>query len=210
MTPAPLNSSACGVVAAFDFDKTLSNRDCVIPFVRRHLTRRRTLASIIDLPKAAASIARRDRDRLKAIVSRRAFAGIPRAVLEEDGRNFARHIRESWMRADTMETLRWHKENGHCTGVVSASYGLYLRPLGEELGLDFVLATELEFDASDRATGRLVDGNCRGPEKAKRLRDWLQAHEFDNSVLYAYGDSSGDRELLEMSDHPHLIVKESS
>ena len=51
---------------------------------------------------------------------------------------------------------------------------------------------------------RPVDGNCRGPEKARRLLAWLDANHGgrDAVELWAYGDSPGDRELLAAADKP--------
>lgn len=207
MTRSNDSASSSGVVAAFDFDKTLSTRDCVVPFIGRVLTSRRTLESLGDLPRALRAGVRRDRDSLKEIVTRRAFSGVNQSTIEETARAFALHVRKKWMRTDTLERLQWHKDQGHRTGLVSASYGVYLRPIGEEFGLDFVIATELEFDPQQMATGRLLEGNCRGPQKALRLKRWMKEHGLEDSIVYAYGDSSGDRELLEMAHHPQLIGK---
>lgn len=138
----------------------------------------------------------------------RAFAGWPREALEAKAEEFARFVQEHWMRSDTVSTLRWHGRAGHRTGLVSASYGLYLRPIARTLGMDFVIASELEFDQNDIATGRLIGGNCRGPEKRRRLEQWLKSQGLEDSRLYAYGDSEGDKELLEMSHYAHLVGKE--
>jgi phosphoserine phosphatase len=43
--------------------------------------------------------------------------------------------------------------------------------------------------------------NCKGPEKMQRLRAHLGS--WQGSVLEAYGDSRGDRELLLAADLPH-------
>lgn len=209
MTNSPPVSSPDGVVAAFDFDKTLTRRDCVIPFIRRVTSARQVLATVFDVPHVLGAGVRRDRDRLKEILTKRAFSGMPRAALEESGRRFAEQVVEEWMRSDTLSRLDWHKKSGHLTGIVSASYGVYLAPIAENLGLDFVIATDLEFDHHGLATGRMVGGNCRGAEKARRLKVWLMNQGLNEPVLYAYGDSSGDRELLAMADYPHLIGKEA-
>ena len=55
---------------------------------------------------------------------------------------------------------------------------------------------------SGRLTGRLEGANCRGPEKAQRLRAWLEAAGLADAEVWAYGDSSGDAELLRDADHP--------
>ena len=51
--------------------------------------------------------------------------------------------------------------------------------------------------------------NCRGPQKVVRLRAWLDARYGDDIdvELWAYGDSSGDEELLAFADHPTWIGK---
>ena len=65
-----------------------------------------------------------------------------------------------------------------------------------------VVCTRLEQDASGRLTGRLQGANCRGPEKARRLRAWLEAEGLADAEVWAYGDSEGDAELLAQADHP--------
>ena len=54
-------------------------------------------------------------------------------------------------------------------------------------------------DPTTGSTGQLEGGNVRGPEKVRRVREWLGAGEVE---LWAYGDSAGDRELLAAADHP--------
>jgi phosphatidylglycerophosphatase C len=198
-------SVACTGVAAFDFDKTLSIRDCVIPFIRSCLTissSRRVLAA---LPKVGTSALRRDRDAIKAVVTAGVFTGLEAELIDSTAERFSRIVLENWLREESVARLKWHQQQGHRTGIVSASYGHYLRPIGDFLGVDFVIASELEIGSDGRATGRLIEGNCRGPEKSRRLKHWLRENHLESVALYAYGDSEGDRELLEMSDHPHFL-----
>lgn len=89
--------------------------------------------------------------------------------------------------------------------MVSASLDLYLEPTAAALGFDDLLCTSpsanhLVFD------GGLAGKNCRGPEKVSRLRNLLgNLADFE---IYAYGDSAGDRELLEKADHAYFRVFE--
>jgi phosphatidylglycerophosphatase C len=200
-------SNSVVAVAAFDFDKTLSTRDCVLPFLVRVTPRRRLAGFLKDLPVVLFAAAGRDRDRVKALVTRRCLVGIDKSEIDAVSESFASHIAANWLRSDTLSRLRWHKEQGHRVGIVSASFESYLRPIGKSLGVDFVIASELEYDSDDQATGTLVDGNCRGPEKARRLRGWMSSNDLESAVIHAYGDSAGDRELLAMADHPCLVSK---
>ncbi|MGF6301146.1 HAD superfamily phosphoserine phosphatase-like hydrolase [Paraburkholderia sp. WC7.3d] len=85
--------------------------------------------------------------------------------------------------------------------LVSASPSLYLTVWAARAGFDAVLATELEF-RDGRFAGRLASPNCWGPEKVRRLQQWFGSDQ--PPVLYACGDSRGDREMLALADHAWL------
>jgi phosphatidylglycerophosphatase C len=192
------------VVAAFDVDGTVTRRDCVVPFLRRvggtaPIAGRLALASGTVVP----AFIRRDRDALKAAAAKAAFAGRPYAHVEAAGREFAAFVHHAWMRPDVVERIGWHRDRGHDVVLVSASFGVYLRPLGETLDVTDVVATELVVDDAGRCTGQLLDGNCRGPAKVRRFHRWLTEHRGGRSSVevWAYGDSPGDRDLLADADH---------
>ena len=189
------------VVAAFDVDGTLTTADCFRPFLRRAVGRRLP-AALARRPLALLqALARRDRDGLKELVCT-AFAGMDATALDRLGAEFARGFVVPRLREDTTARLRRHQDLGHAVVLASASLETYLAPLGAELALDGVVCTRLGRDASGRLTGRLVGANCRGPEKARRVREWLATSGLDDAELWAYGDSAGDDELLAAADHP--------
>lgn len=190
------------VVAAFDVDGTLTKRDCVVPFLMRVAGRRRVLSASLRHPVLllATAIGRGDRDRLKELVVGRLVQGRQRAALDDEGETFAREVVSRWLRPDTMDRLRWHRDRGHSVVLVSASLRPYLEPLASQVigGVEAVLCTDVESSADGVCTGRLLGGNCRGPEKSHRLRTWLAGR---SATIWAYGDSAGDAELLAMADH---------
>lgn len=152
---------------------------------------------------AAALVGLADRDAEKERLLGRLLKGLPAHDVAEAGEAFARHLLDTRpFRPDTLEHIAWHREHGHEIVVVSASLDVYLEPLGPHLGIDHVICTRLAVDESGHLTGMLDGPNVRGPEKARRLRDWLGDGPVE---LWAYGDSSGDRELLALADHPHRI-----
>lgn len=194
-------------VAAFDVDGTLTVRDCVGPFLLRvggwgGLTR-----AVLHKPAAALGAAgRRDRDRLKELLVGGVLRGRKVAQVEALGEEFAQHVEADWLRADTLERLRWHQRAGHRIVLVSASLGPYLRPLGRRLGVDDVLCAEPLRSGDEFADG--LDGaNCRAQEKVRRLDQWLAERSWQDATVWAYGNSAGDRELLARADHPLLVTR---
>lgn len=194
-------------IAAFDVDGTLTVRDCVFPFMRRVAGTVPLIAGTgLMARECAPMIIQRDRDGLKAAFVRKVFTGRSVEEVQDKGARFASHVVATRMRGDVARRLRWHQESGHIVLLVSASLGPYLHPLGDMLEVDGVLCTELEED-SGVYTGRLIGRNCRGSEKVARVRAWLEEAGMGNRALdYAYGDSSGDKELLLDARHP-LNVK---
>ena len=199
-------------VAAFDVDGTVTDRDCVVPFMRKVTGAHRVIPRLVARPdRLVAAIARRDRDEVKELAAAAAFRGRPYDELEASGASFARTVHDGWLRSDTVEVLRAHQAAGDRVVLVSASFEVYLRPLGELLGVDEVLATRLVL-ADGVATGALDGPNCRGPEKVRRLHDWLNGEVGRRTSvrIVAYGDSAGDRELLADADEAHWMTSDGS
>ena len=187
-------------VAAFDFDGTLSGRDNFTPFLRRVAGNGAVVrAMAVNTARLAAGPAKdRSRDALKALVLQDLFGGYDAATLDEIGRGFAFEIVQRHLRADMVQRADWHRTQGHGLVIVSASLGVYLRPIAEQLRFDAVLCTELEVDDEGIVTGRMAGANVRGAEKARRLDRFLAG---EPAAVWAYGDSSGDRELWDRADH---------
>ena len=145
----------------------------------------------------------RDRDVEKERLVGRLLAGRTDTDVRAQGREFAAALEhEQPYRSETIERLRWHQTEGHEIVIVSAGLDVYLEPLAPTLGVDHLLCTRLEADATGTLTGRLLGANVRGPEKARRLQEWLGDEPVE---LWAYGDSAGDRELLALADHATRI-----
>lgn len=195
-------------VAAFDVDKTLTVRDCVVPFMRSVAGFGRLLKVMLsDLGSTFHSVRRRDRDALKAKFVEGIFAGKDAREIENLGVQFASRVADGWLRDDVAARMRWHQEQGHVVILVSASLGSYLHPLGDLLEVDAVLCTELEVKVG-LLTGKLVGQNCRGKEKASRVQKWcLDSGIASDDLVYAYGDSSGDIQLLELFSNGTWVNK---
>ena len=189
-------------VAAFDFDGTLARRDTLVPFLRQVRGTPRVVVAVM-----LAALRTRERDTLKVAAIGRLFRGERADELDAMGRAYVPTLVDL-LRPEMVERVRWHQAEGHAVVIVSASLGAYLRPLADRLGLDAALAVELVTGADGRLTGEVVGQlNTRGPEKVARLRTWVAERLGPDTPfeLWAYGDSSGDEELLALADHPTWV-----
>lgn len=192
-------------VAAFDFDGTLTRGGSVVPF----LVAVRGLAPVVraiarDLPALGRSalLGGAAADSAKEALFTRVLSGVSADEVERVGVEFAeRHLRRR-LRADTRERLEWHRKLGHRIVIVSASPECYVLPAAQLLGAEAALATRLEV-SGNLLTGRYEGKNCRGTEKYARVMAWVRAQGLgaQQPVLWAYGNSRGDRLLLESADH---------
>ncbi len=197
------------VIAAFDLDGTLTNRDTLLPFLRAVAGARRTARAVMAAawPLARSRIgpaAGREQasHAAKEAVIRRLLAGVELAPMATKARSFAEAVVAKDLRADVVAKVDHHRRCGDELVMITASPELYAEPIGELLGFDVVLGTRLEVDDQGRLTGRLAGPNCRGAEKVQRLRAWTASADV---IVHAYGDSAGDRELLECA-HTSVAV----
>lgn len=192
-------------VVAFDLDGTLTVRDCVVPFLVRLGGWRGIAGALARTPRRTLKgLAGRDRDEIKKVVAGGVFRSRSVAEVAAEGEEFADRVVASWLRADVCQRLTWHQSEGHRAVVVSASLGPYVRPLAARLGIADVLCTDVV--AHDGRYGDALDGgNCRGPEKARRLRAWLERIGLADATVWAYGDSPGDEAMLAMAAHPVMV-----
>lgn len=188
-------------VAAFDFDGTLTYSDTLLPFL---FYAKGFFATIFNLTRnlpalAGFALGIVPRQTAKEAVLTTFFAGTPLAEINALGAAFARSTLKKKICPEALKKLQWHQQQGHRCILISASLDVYLAPWAQEVGIHDIITSSLAVDASGNATGRLLGDNCWGPEKLRRLTALLGPRE--GYVLYAYGDSRGDREMLDHADY---------
>ncbi len=181
------------VIAAFDFDGTLTQRDTFVPFLA-HLSWVRFLTALFQTAPALAAFAMRLRSNedAKRSLCRAALRGRPRVQLA--------HVARAWvhtipLRPALIDRLRWHQQRGDRCVLISASPDIYLEEVARYLGFDDLICTRMAVDAEGRLTGDFDGHNCWGPEKLRRLTERFGG--TDQYELHAYGDSRGDQWLID-------------
>lgn len=185
-------------VVAFDFDGTLTVRDSFTAFLKWRAGPTRWNAGILKMaPDLAAYVVHRNRGKVKAAAVREFLAGVPREQLEADAKAFANYASATLFRPDALATWRRWQQRGAMMVVVTASPDVIVAPFARGLGCDQLIGSGIAYDHDDRVIGGLAGPNCRGPEKVRRLRETFGE---DIRLTAAYGDTSGDREMLEIAD----------
>lgn len=88
--------------------------------------------------------------------------------------------------------------------IVSASLEIYLSDWCKKLEVELI-STQLEVE-NGTLTGRYCRGDCSGNEKRRRILERYKIDEY--AVVYAYGDTHEDKEMLSMASRRYFRWKE--
>jgi HAD superfamily hydrolase (TIGR01490 family) len=195
-------------LALFDFDGTITSNNTWTPFLKfavrpsRMVVGRLLLLPVIVSHRLGAVPAGRARQIANCV----AFCGERSSALRQYGMKYATDVLPRTLRQSALDRIEWHKSQGDEVVVVSASLNVYLGPWCEARNLLYICTT-LE-ERAGRLTGRCVDGDCSGAEKVRRIRERFDLSRY--TVLYAYGDTPDDREMLELAHRKYYREKEVS
>jgi HAD superfamily hydrolase (TIGR01490 family) len=188
--------------AVFDVDGTLLRGDCLWLAVRRSKgIAGQLLAALVCLPWLIGwqlRLVNTGRFKQQAIAAFGVCDAVNRADASDRTDWLLGELR-SQLKPEALQRLRWHQQRGDRVLLCSASPRLLLQPLADWLGVE-LLCTELE-QVQGLWRPKLSSPNCKGPEKVRRLEQHLGPLECLS--IEAYGDSKGDRELLQAAALPH-------
>ncbi len=193
-----LKTSKLPVVAVFDFDNTLTRQDSLLPFLYIVSGLLQFWGGLLLMIPVLAGYALKliPNWQAKEAVIVHFLSGMTVQQLYRFTEKFAVKKIPKLLRPEAVRRLRWHQEQGHYTVLVSASLEAYLSPWAKTMGFDHVIGTKLK-SQSGILTGRIQGKNCYGQEKVDRLREVLG--DLSQYCIYAYGDSRGDKELLDIA-----------
>lgn len=205
MTDATQDGKARIIV--FDLDRTLTRRGSHTPFILYCLARRPwraywvPFALLYAVGYAAKAVSR---DAMKAVMLRAVLGG----AREEQARGHGLRFAELWVNREVRPALQdrlvRHLTEGERIILATAAFDIYAEPIAEALGIGEVISTKVELDSDRRLTGRIIAGNCFGPEKLRRVQEALPS-DPDSCYLTVYSDDESDFELLRAA-HRGVVV----
>lgn len=188
-------------IAFFDFDGTITTDDSLLKFIRFVVGDRRFLVGLLFLSPMLVLY------KFKLIPNYKAkqyllswyFKNMKKEDFFQVANKYSLNHIDKIVRKKAMEKINWHKKQGHKIVVVSASIDCWLRPWCNINNLELI-ATKLDL-SEDKITGNFLTKNCYGQEKVNRINETYNLKEFN--YIYAYGDSSGDREMLAIANEKY-------
>jgi HAD superfamily hydrolase (TIGR01490 family) len=186
-------------LALFDFDGTISSKDSFLYF----------LLFTHKLPQIAANVLRTSpslvayklgfisNETAKQRLFKNFYGGVSKSEFDNWTANFLPHI-NSFVKQKALAQIQKHQQQGDRVIVVSAGFDLILQKWCDQQNIE-LLATRIAID-NDVITGYFASPNCYGAEKVNRVNSLLKLSEYEN--IYAYGDSRGDLEMIEIATHP--------
>jgi len=192
-------------IVAFDFDGTLTTKDTLIEFIAFTKGRWRLYGGFLLFSPLLIAM------RLKLLPNWKVkqwlfsyfFKNTPIEIFDKWGTEFSTIV-DQMLCPKMMEVLQSHKNKDDSVVIVSASIENWIKPWATKMGINTVIATQIETDLEHQITGKFLTKNCYGQEKVNRL---LERFPNRNDYhLIAYGDSCGDREMIKFAEHGvHLL-----
>lgn len=129
-----------------------------------------------------------------------AVVGLPRAQRDALHARFMAGFVEPMMLPAALELLKQHRDAGDYCLIMTATNRYVTEPIAQRLGVDGLIATELELE-DDLFTGKVAGIANFQAGKVRNLELWLAQHEgelsLEGSVFYS--DSFNDLPLLEIA-----------
>jgi HAD superfamily hydrolase (TIGR01490 family) len=131
----------------------------------------------------------------------------PRAELDAWHREFMRERIVPILLPKARALVKKHREKGDVCAILTSTNAFVTAPIARELGVEHLLATELEL-CDEGYTGRPSGTPCFREGKVERLEQWL-ASRGETLASYAaswfYSDSLNDLPLLERVTRPVAV-----
>ncbi|MGZ5188522.1 MAG: HAD family hydrolase [Kaistella sp.] len=181
----------------FDFDGTLTNKDTMFLYLRFYNPSKFIVQFMKHIPLfALLKLKLADAEKVKKSFIASILKGESRQKIEKKSQIFFEKYQQEIIRENALEFISNIDRNHTESYIVSASLDIWVKPFAEKFQMK-LLATQAEFK-DGVFTGDFVGRNCNGPEKVNRIKEAVKGSKFDKTI--AFGDTSGDREMLAWAD----------
>lgn len=190
-----------GTLALFDFDGTITRGDSFLRFIlfSNSLVKVAFKGIVLCPVLVLYKLGLIPNGRAKEIIFSFFYKNLKEKTFFELATAFAHTRLPGMLRNRAEEKLLWHLGQGHTVIIITASVEHWIKPWADlkKIGL---VGTRIEVK-NGMITGKFTGQNCFGKEKVARLKELIRPEDF--SYIYAYGDSEGDKEFMQLADEKY-------
>ncbi|MES2761460.1 MAG: HAD-IB family phosphatase [Bacteroidota bacterium] len=125
-----------------------------------------------------------------------------REWIEDSGERFISFLHaDKIIKTDLIDKILFYKNEQYTIYIVSASLDIWIKPFCQKYGINYI-CTEIKY-SDDIFLGELNTNNCNYEEKKKRVSQNINISDFDKIIVY--GDSNGDKKMMELATEQHWI-----
>ena len=187
------------IAAIFDVDQTLI-QGCTERIFFRYLVRQ----GLLRVPRALTCLGRLAWNPQERFRDKSYLQGLPVAETLRLARQCHREEIAPRLSPRGLACVREHQAQGHGIVLLTGSLAFLLTPLKEELGADWLIATEVRQNGPV-FTGEITGLHPRGENKLHLLLELSRAHNLDLPHSFAYGDHFQDLHLFRRIGFPVAV-----
>ena len=184
----------------FDFDGTITKKDTMFSFLKFYNKQKFYLNFAKHLPffiMLKLNLAKAERVKENFISS--ILKGEKEKKIQQKATSFFEENYPSILREKALNFIQNIDRNDSECYLVTASLDIWVKPFSEKLNLK-LLSTQAKFK-NGIYIGKFATKNCNGIEKVHRIKEIIKNQSFDKTI--AFGDTSGDKEMLAWADENH-------
>lgn len=187
-------------IAFFDFDGTITRKDTMFEMVKFSHGKKGFYKGLLEITPwlVGLKLGLVSAQKAKEELLRQFYSGLTLEAFNRTCELFTTTVLPSLIRPDALACLKQHKAEGTVVVVVSASLENWVSPWCKEQQIACI-GSRLEIKGG-KITGKLEGNNCNGQEKANRILLAYDPAQFD--IIYCYGDTEGDKEMLAIAHKP--------
>lgn len=181
----------------FDFDGTLTYSDTMFLYLKFYNSSKFRTQFLKHVPLfVLLKLKLVEPEKIKKSFIASILKGESKEKIEKKSQQFFEKYYPEIFRTNALEFIENIDRSHTESYIVSASLDIWVQPFAEKFKMN-LLATRAEF-IDDIFTGNFTGKNCNGQEKVERLKAAVKGRKYDKII--AFGDTSGDREMMDWAD----------
>lgn len=184
----------------FDFDGTLTYKDTMFMYLKFYNPSKFRIQFVKHIPLFILLKMRlADAEKVKKSFIGSILKGQPQSKIEEKSKQFFEENYPKIVRENALDFIKNINRENTQSYLVTASLDIWTKPFAEKLQMNLI-STQAEFK-DGVFTGNFKGRNCNGSEKLLRIKSTINTDKFDKII--AFGDTSGDKEMLNWANEGH-------